>query len=111
MNVQPIATKFVKWDIKPLETLSCSKVYELREKLNRGEKLSREDKNWLAMELNNNVYFKASVPQMGYRFDFTDAVRKYLVKQYGSWQEYYAPDKTSLRATLYGRIIQIVEIN
>ncbi|ETD28817.1 hypothetical protein HMPREF1173_01170 [Prevotella nigrescens CC14M] len=28
----------------------------------------------------------------------------------GQWTEYYAPDRTSLRAYLYGRINQIVEI-
>jgi hypothetical protein len=47
---------------------------------------------------------------MGYRFDFSDVLRKFLVNQYGQWNEYYAPDKTSLRNTLYGTINQIVEI-
>ena len=47
---------------------------------------------------------------MGYRFDFADVLRKFLVNQYGQWNEYHAPDKTSLRNTLYGRINQIVEI-
>ena len=43
-------------------------------------------------------------------FDFFDVLKKYLVNQYGQWTEYYAPDRTSLRAYLYGRINQIVEI-
>lgn len=46
---------------------------------------------------------------MGYRFDFSDVIRKFLVNQHGGWSEYYAPDKTSLREILYGRINQIVE--
>jgi len=111
MNAQPIAIKFAKWDISPLETLSNSIVYQLREKLNRGEKMSREEKNWLAENLNHNSYFRTAVPLMGYRFDFSDVIRKFLVNQHGGWSEYYAPDKTSLREILYGRINQIVQIN
>ena len=48
---------------------------------------------------------------MGYRFDFSDVVKKYLVKQYRQWSEYFAADKTSLRANLHGSITQILEIN
>ena len=114
-----VATKFVLWDVEPLESLCNSKVYLLRVKLNRGERMSREDellrawlekKNWLAETVNTNTYFRTAVPLMGYRFDFFDVLKKYLVNQYGQWTEYYTPDRTSLRAYLYGRINQIVEI-
>lgn len=60
MNAQPIAIKFAKWDISPLETLSNSIVYQLREKLNRGEKMSREEKNWLAENLKSQQLFQNS---------------------------------------------------
>lgn len=40
-----IATKFVKWDVPELATLQDSRVYRLREHLNNGDKLSREEKN------------------------------------------------------------------
>ena len=86
-----IATQFVQWEIQPLENLNGSRVYQLREK-------------------RNNAYFRTAVPLMGYRFDFSDVLRKFLVNQYGQWNEYYAPDKTSLRNTLYGTFNQIVEI-
>ena len=105
-----VATKFVLWDVEPLESLCNSKVYLLRVKLNRGERMSREEKNWLAEAVNTNTYFRTAVPLMGYRFDFMDVLKKYLVNQYGHWAEYYAPDRTSLRTYLYGRINQIVEI-
>ena len=105
-----VATKFVLWDVEPLESLCNSKVYLLRLKLNRGERMSREEKNWLAEAVNTNTYFRTAVPLMGYRFDFMDVLKKYLVNQYGHWAEYYAPDRTSLRTYLYGRINQIVEI-
>ena len=116
---QVLATKFVQWDVEPLDKLSGSKVYLLRLKLNRGERMSREDellrallekKNWLCEAVNSNTYFRTAVPLQGYRFDFFDVLKKYLVGQYGQWTEYYAPDRTSLRAYLYGRINQIVEI-
>ena len=41
-----IAMKFVQWDVPELEKLKDSKVYKLRERLDNGDKLSREEKNW-----------------------------------------------------------------
>ena len=108
---QVLATKFVQWEVEPLESLCNSKIYLLRMKLNRGEMMSREEKNWLCEAVNSNTYFRTAVPLQGYRFDFFDVLKKYLVNQYGQWTEYYAPDRTSLRAYLYGRINQIVEIS
>ena len=35
-----VATKFVKWEVQPLETLCACEVYHLRVKLNRGEAMS-----------------------------------------------------------------------
>lgn len=35
---------------------------------------------------------------------------KFLVKQYGEWHEYYAPNKTCLRNALFGRIEKIIEL-
>lgn len=107
---QVMATKFVQWDVPSLENLRESKVYLLRVKLNRGERMSREEKNWLCEAVNSNTYFRTAVPLQGWRFDFFDVLKKYLVNQYGHWAEYYAPDRTSLRAYLYGCINQIVEI-
>ena len=107
---QVLAIKFVQWDVPPLESLCNSKVYLLRMKLNRGECMSREEKNWLCEAVNSNTYFRTAVPLQGWRFDFFDVLKKYLVNQYGQWTEYYAPDRTSLRAYLYGRINQIVEL-
>lgn len=107
---QVLATKFVQWDVPSLDNLRESKVYLLRVKLNRGEMMSREEKDWLCEAVNSNTYFRTAVPLRGWRFDFFDVLKKYLVNQYGQWSEYYAPDRTSLRKYLYGRINQIVEI-
>ena len=67
MNTQPIAVKFVTWEVDPLDTLKDSRVYGLRLRLNNGDKMSREDKNWLAKNLHRNSYFNDAVPLMGYR--------------------------------------------
>ena len=111
METTAIATKFVRHDVPELKTLQNAKVYLLREKLNKGEKMNRAEKNWLAEAVNRNTFFKRAVPLQGYRFGFEDVLKTYVVKQYGSWAEYNAPDKTSLRTIVYGRIDQIAEIS
>ena len=78
--------------------------------LNEGTPMSRQQKNWLTDSVNGNTYFKRAVPLMGYRFDFSDILKCYFVKQYGHIAEYYAVDKTALRTFLYGRIDEIIEI-
>lgn len=83
-NTEVKAWKFVKWDVEPLSKLRTSKVYMLREKLNRRQKMSREEKNWLAEKVNTNTYFRTAVPLMGYCFDFLDVLKKYVVNQYGT---------------------------
>ena len=108
--MKPIAYKFVKWDVPALDTLRESKVYQLRERLNHGLRLSREEKNWLTKQVNTNSSFRRSVPLMGYCFDFSDVLKRFFVKQYNQINEYYAMDKTALRSCLYGRIQEIHEV-
>lgn len=105
-----IAMKFVQWDVPELEKLKDSKVYKLRERLDNGDKLSREEKNWLTRNVKECCYFKRGIALMGYRFDFSDVLKRYFVKQHGHIAEYYAIDKTALRSVLYGRIEDIIEV-
>ena len=49
-----IATKFVAWEVPTLEALKGSKVYNLREKLNNGGQMNREEKDWLTEKVNSN---------------------------------------------------------
>ena len=67
---QVLATKFVHWDAPPLESLSDSSIYLLKAKLNCGERMSREDKDWLCEVANNNTCFRSAVLLQGWRFDF-----------------------------------------
>ncbi len=106
-----IATKFVKWDVPELTTLQDTRVYKLRERLNNGGKLNREEKNWITRNVWESVYFRRGIALSGYHFDFSDILKRYFVKQHRQICEYYAIDKTALRSVLYGRIEVIVEVN
>ena len=68
------------------------------------------------MAIHNYLEYRAATdelftPLFGWRFDFSDVLKTFLVRQYGRWTEYRAMDKTALRKTLFGRIEKIVEIN
>ena len=87
-----IATKFALWEVPSLDTLKDAKAYILRQKVN------------------HNTYFKSGIPVRGWRFDFSDILKTFLVNQYGCWYEYKSIDKTALRNFLHGRINKIVQI-
>lgn len=77
---------------------------------NNGDKLTREEKNWLTRNVWECCRFRRGIALGGYLFDFSDVLKRYFVKQYGHITEYYAIDKTALRSMLYGRIEVIVEV-
>ena len=107
---KPIATKFNKEATGSLESLMNSTAYQLRLKLNEGGKFERKDKDWLTEAINTNSYFKKSVPVMGWKFDFSDVINTFVVKQNGAWSEYNAVDRTSLRQILHGKIDMILDV-
>src|SRR5574344_2250318 len=102
--------RFVEWDVPALDTLQECKAYQSRDKLNKGMKLNRSDKNWLTEAINHNTYSRRGIPVVGWLFDFTDTVHLYWVRQYGRITEYYATDKTALRNILIGKVDKIVEL-
>lgn len=77
--MQQIAMKFVQWDVPELEKLKDSRVYQLREQLDNGDKLSREDKNWITRNVKECIHFKRGIALMGYFFDFSDVLKRYFV--------------------------------
>ena len=46
----------------------------------------------------------------GWCFNLRPFLKKFLYKQYGDWHEVFAPNKTALRSSVYGRIDSIVEM-
>lgn len=91
--------KFVTWDVPPLESLSDSKAYPLMERLNRGEKLTRGEKDWIVGE---TIHYGGDYRLLGWRFFFSHYMRRFVVRQYNYWSCYRAFDKTSLRKALSG---------
>ena len=102
--------KFGSWDVPELDALKDSKVYQLRQRLNNGEKLNRSEKNWLTRAMHGNTYGRCCVSVSGWMFDFSDVCHLYWVQQAGHIAEYYAMDKTSLKTILYGKVDTIVKI-
>ena len=102
--------KFVSWDVPELDALKDSKAYQLRQRLNNGEKLNRSEKDWLTRAMHGNTYGRCCVSVSGWMFDFSDVCHLYWVQQAGHIAEYYAMDKTSLKTILYGKVDTIVKI-
>ena len=76
-----------------------SKDVQIRLKIERGEKISREEKNWLYSRLRSNTYFSLASANGGWRVDFSTFLKEYIVRMKHGWVEtVYAPDKTSIRA-------------
>ena len=73
-----IAMKFVQWDVPELDGLKDSKVYRLRERLNNGDKLTREEKNWLTRNVWECCRFRRGIALGGYLFDFSDVLKRYF---------------------------------
>ena len=84
---------------------------QLMEKINGGGRLNREEKNYLTRAVKNNGFSRRGIPVMGWMFDFSPVLKRYLLNQYGQWYELCAADKTALRHAVYGRIHEIVEIS
>lgn len=58
----------------------------------------------------HNVSHSGQYKLMGYSYNLRPFLSKILVKQYGEWFEYWAPNKTILRNALYGKIDKMIYI-
>ena len=89
--------KFVQHEVPAIESLADSKVYRIYKKLEHGEKLTRDEKNWITAKIEGKC-----IRLMGWAFDFSEYLRRYFIRDsFGYWRERYAIDKTSLRACTY----------
>lgn len=110
--------KIRTWKFNPdakcsLEDLSDSRVYSIKTKLESGVRLSLDENLWLTERANTSTCVpRGCVALMGWSFDFSDYLRRYVYFQYGSWQEWYAPNKTTLRKSFTGgsQIKHILEV-
>lgn len=98
--------KFVRHDISPLELYVDTFQYKLHGKLECGDKLTREEKDWLVFTTSEPVY-----KRMGWAYNYLEFLTTYYVKcQYGI-MEVYAWDRTGIRKSDkiggWGKIINI----
>ena len=95
------------------ESIYNSCVGLIRRKINKGEKLTKEERYIITEEVNRSTYFRTAVAVRGWRVPFEDVLNKYLFKtKDGFWFEVYACDKTSLRKYFsYQGVSKIVELN
>jgi hypothetical protein len=96
---------------KTIEQIENSRAYKIREKLNNGGALNREEKDFITHNCKHNVFFKQGIPILGWKIDFSDVLKCYVYKQYDRWHEIYAIDKTSIRNAIYGTITKIVQVS
>lgn len=88
------------------------KMFTLYGKLMQGKKLTSEEKEYITDRLWGVMGAHSHVYKLGgFAADFSRFLPTILVKQYGSWQEYVAPNKTLLRKVLYGTIDQMSYLN
>lgn len=107
-----LAYKFneaAKTEYQDFETEKGSLI-ELKQRLIDSGVLTRDEKDKLQNRLMNNSYSKTGVPIAGWMFDFYGYLKVYVVKQYGSWNEVHAFDKTAIRNNTYGKIDAIKEL-
>lgn len=111
MIMNRIAVPFIQ-NPQPLENYKTAKPYVIKTKLLNGEKLTRDEKNYLTDKVIDGKMrgFSASILLMGWAFDFKPYMKRYLFKHYGHWYERYAIDKTALRQSVCGKIDEIYEI-
>lgn len=95
------------------EILKETMVGKLVSKYNETGQLTREEKNRLACWANDSLH-RGIYKIHGYNINLCDIMKVYVVKQYGSWYEYYGIDKTSVRYVIKhrggGPITKIVEV-
>jgi hypothetical protein len=59
---------------------------------------------------NLNIIRYGQYKLLGYKYDFRHMLNNYLYKQYGDWQESWAPNEEILRKVISGKIDKIVKI-
>lgn len=94
--------KFVNWEVDTIPM-------EFKDKESLHNFLAKEYANSFTFGFNN--LSSSGIYRLGGRaYDFKPYLQKILVKQYDRWQEYYAPNKTTLRKCLYGRVQKMVYV-
>jgi len=90
-----------------------TKIYKIHKKAISGKRLTRDEKDYIFMNLQKCSYSKTKVALLGVFLDFRPILKRFFVKYtYGDVREIYAPDKMSIRNSYYtnSNIKEIIEI-
>lgn len=88
--------KFVNWEVAPKDdTITAEKV------------IKNYNRNCSVVD---SLLSSGIMKLGGWAYDIRDELKRFVIKQYGHWREIYAPNKTTARKCIYGRIDEIIEI-
>lgn len=80
-------------------------------RLKAGEKLNREEKDRVAELLYGSCGSAGPIYRRGgWQCHFSEVLPAYIVEQYGGLRKVWAPDATSLRKALHGRIDSLYKV-
>lgn len=83
-----------------LDSLKKTRVYQIMEKLNATNKITRDDADFVARWLNNNKIFDDAIPYFGWKFEFAGFMQVYEVQLEQGKRTLYGFDKESVRKSL-----------
>ena len=93
-----------------IESIKYSKAYRILSDLCDGLKISQDDKDFIYEYIRSSSYFNDAVALLGVKIDFSPFLKRYWVKfDYGTIQEFYAFNKTSIR-NCENNIMKIKEV-
>ena len=88
------------------------RMFQLYGKLMQRKKLNKEEREYVTDRLWGTMGQHSSTYKLGgFAAHFSTYLPKILVKQYGSWHEYHAPNKTELRKVLHGTIEEMTYVD
>lgn len=98
-------------DACTLKELYKTKSYKLRKKIDKKEKLTREEKNWLTANVIRiiNGYNDIGIYVLGYIVRFNDVVHKFLIQKRTYHVISYGIDKKALHYC-YTKINKIIKL-
>jgi hypothetical protein len=109
-----IAFKFTTGEIPPLENFKNFELYQLKEKLLKGEKLTKIEENTIISMIERQGY-KVFYRLQGWQYSFKEYMNEYCIKTNdGLLYSVYAFNKVQARKLMrqyHGKVIKIIQLN
>ena len=105
-----IATKFVDWEVPPIESLKNTVAYRAKRDLLDGKKIHRKAKKDIVFALNTNSRFKDSIPLSGWKISFAAWLKDFFVRTPYGMEIVKAFDKPSAKHFITSQGFKITSI-